>query len=132
VLVHGQGFAGDGGLIDLKEGIFGDDSAVGGDDGALFDLENVSGDNLGRLDFLQPAITEDGGLERECLFQLLDNGAGLVFLDEADKGVEQEQGADDPEVDPVLETSGENGSSLRVVSMADIDRGARAWGASAY
>jgi hypothetical protein len=89
VLVDGQGFAGDGGLVDLQVGVLGDESAVGGDDGAFFDLEDVAGDDLGGLDFLQLAITEDCGLEGERLLELLDDGAGLVFLEEADEGVEQ-------------------------------------------
>lgn len=36
----------------------------------------------------------------------------MEFLNETDKGVEQEQSANDTEIDPVLETGGQNSSSL--------------------
>jgi hypothetical protein len=36
VLINREGFASDGGLIDLEEGIFGDDAAFGWDDSALY------------------------------------------------------------------------------------------------
>ena len=65
VLVDGEGLAGDGGLIDLEIGIVGDDAAVGGDDGALLNLEDVTGNDLGGLDLLQSAVTEDDSLERK-------------------------------------------------------------------
>jgi len=35
VLVNSEGFTGDGGLIDLEEGIVGDNATVGWDDGTL-------------------------------------------------------------------------------------------------
>jgi len=113
VLVDSKRLAGDGGLIDLEVGVFGDDAAVGGDNGTFFDLENVTGDDFGGFDFLELAVTEDGGLESERLLQFLDNGAGLVLLDEADGGVEQEQGANDTEIDPILKTGSKDGGGLK-------------------
>jgi hypothetical protein len=35
VLVDGEGFTGDGGLIHLEKGVLGDDPAIGGNDGTL-------------------------------------------------------------------------------------------------
>ena len=78
----------------------------------LFDLKDIAGDDLGSLDFAELAITEHHGLESEGLLELIDNGAGLEFLDETDAGVEQQQTADDTEVDPIGETGGKHGSSL--------------------
>jgi hypothetical protein len=78
----------------------------------LFDLQDVARHNLWCLDLLQLAITENSGLEREGLLQLLDNGAGLIFLNETNAGIEQEQCADDAEVDPILQTSSKDGGSL--------------------
>lgn len=112
VLVDSERFTSDGRLVDLQEGILGDNATVGGDDSTLFDLEDITWDNLGGLKLLQGAITQDNSLESEGLLQFLDDGTGLEFLDETDTGVEQEQGANNTEVDPVLETSGQDGSSL--------------------
>jgi hypothetical protein len=52
VLVNSEGLAGDGGLIDLKVGIFGDNATVGGDDSTFLNLEDITGDDFGGFDFL--------------------------------------------------------------------------------
>jgi len=83
----------------------------------LFDLQNITRNNFGSFNFLELTITKNSGLEGERFLQFGDDGAGLVFLNETDSGVEQEQGADDTEVDPILKTGSEHGSGLfRVVS----------------
>ena len=78
----------------------------------FLNLKNVTGADFWSLDFLELSITENGSLESECLLQFLDNGTGLVFLDETDSGVEQQQSADDTKIDPILKTGSEYGSGL--------------------
>ena len=78
----------------------------------FFDLEDITRNDFWSLNLLKLAVTEDSGLESKSLLQLLDDGASLEFLDETDASVEQKQGADDTEVDPILETGSKNGSSL--------------------
>ena len=78
----------------------------------VFNLENVTGYDKRRLDFLELAITKDDGLESESLLELLDDGTGLIFLHETDGGVEKKEGTDDTKVDPVLKTCGEDGGGL--------------------
>lgn len=78
----------------------------------LLELQNVTRNDFGSFDFLQSAIAQHGGLERERLFQFVDNGAGLEFLNETDSRVEQQQGADDAKIDPILQTGGENSGGL--------------------
>jgi hypothetical protein len=112
VLVNGKRLAGDGGLINLEEGVFGDNATISGNDGTFFDLENISRNDLGGFDFLELAVTKNGGLEGESLLQFLDNGSSLVFLDETDSGIEQQKSADDTEIDPILKTGSEDGSGL--------------------
>jgi hypothetical protein len=112
VLVDGERLTSDGGLINLKEGILGDDATIGGDNGTLLDLEDITGNDLRGLNLLQGTVTEDDSLEGKSLLEFLDNGTSLEFLDETDASVEQKETADDTEVDPILETGGENGSSL--------------------
>jgi hypothetical protein len=112
VLVDGKRFTSDGGLIDLKEGILGDDATIGRDNGTFLDLKNITGDDLGSLNLLEGTVTENNSLKSESLLQLVDDGTSLVFLDETNGGVEQEKGADDTEINPILETGGKNGSSL--------------------
>jgi hypothetical protein len=63
VLVDSERLAGDGGLINLEIGIVGDDATVGGDDGTLLNLEDITGNNLGGLDLLQGTVTENNSLE---------------------------------------------------------------------
>jgi hypothetical protein len=65
VLVDSEGLSSDGGLIDLEEGIFGDDAAIRRNDGTLFDLQDIAGNDLGGLNLLEGAVTEDNSLEGE-------------------------------------------------------------------
>jgi hypothetical protein len=76
-------------------------------------LENITGNDLRSLNLEETAITENDGLESESLLQFVDNGTSLVFLDETDSGVEQEQSADNTEINPILETGSENSGSLQ-------------------
>ena len=83
----------------------------------LFDLKNITRDDFCSFNFLELTVTKNSGLESESLLQFGDDGTCLVFLNETDSGVEQEQGADDTEVDPILKTGSKHGSGLfRVVS----------------
>lgn len=112
VLVDSERLTSDGGLINLEEGVLGNDATIGGDDGTLLDLEDITGNDLGGLNLLEGAITEDDSLKGKSLLEFLDDGTGLVFLEETDAGVEHEQSADDTEIDPILETGSKNSGSL--------------------
>jgi hypothetical protein len=112
VLVGGKRFTSDGGLIDLEESVFCDNATVGGDDGTFFDLEDITRHDFRGFDFGESTVTENGGLESESLLELVDDVTGLEFLDETDTGVEQKQGTNDTEIDPILKTGGENSSGL--------------------
>ncbi|KAH6608110.1 hypothetical protein Trco_004423 [Trichoderma cornu-damae] len=112
VLVDSERLAGDGGLVDLEESALGDDATIGGDDGTLLNLQNITRDDFGGLNLLQGTVTEDNSLESESLFEFFDDGTSLEFLDETDTGVEQEETQNDTEIDPILETSSQNSSSL--------------------
>lgn len=112
VLVNSKRFTGDGRLINLEIGILGDDTSIGRDDGTLLDLQDITGNDLGRLDLLEGTVTKNNSLERKGLLELVDNGTGLEFLDETDGGVEKEKSADDTEINPILETGSKNSSSL--------------------
>jgi hypothetical protein len=46
VLVDGERFSGDSGLIDLNESVFCDDTTVCGDDGTFFDLDDITRDDF--------------------------------------------------------------------------------------
>jgi hypothetical protein len=65
VLVYSERLAGDGRLVDLEESIIGHDTAVGGNDGTLLNLEDVTGDDLRGLDLLESTVTENNSLESE-------------------------------------------------------------------
>jgi len=77
-----------------------------------FNLENITGNNLGSLDFLEGTVTENNSLQGKSLLEFLDNRTSLEFLDETNSGVEQEKTANDTKIDPVLKTGGKNGGSL--------------------
>ncbi|TFA98674.1 hypothetical protein CCMA1212_009581 [Trichoderma ghanense] len=120
VLVDGERLTGDGGLVDLEESTLGDDATIGGNDGTLLNLQNITRDDLGGLDLLEGTVTEDNSLESERLLQLLDDGTSLELLDETNTGVEQKKTADDTEIDPVLKTGSQNGSSLESERMSAL------------
>ncbi|GKT86554.1 LOW QUALITY PROTEIN: hypothetical protein Ct61P_04404 [Colletotrichum tofieldiae] len=73
VLVDGQRLTSDGGLVNLEESILSDDATIGGDNGTLLDLEDITGDDFGGLNLLQGTVTEDDGLESEGLLEFGDN-----------------------------------------------------------
>ncbi|TLD21338.1 hypothetical protein PspLS_09068 [Pyricularia sp. CBS 133598] len=89
VLVDSKRLASDGRLVNLEVGIVGDNATVGGNDGTLLNLENVTGNDLGSLNLLELTVTEDNSLQGESLLQLVDDGTGLELLDETNTGVKQ-------------------------------------------
>ncbi|TLS28806.1 hypothetical protein PpBr36_01840 [Pyricularia pennisetigena] len=89
VLVDSKRLASDGRLINLEIGIVGDNATVGGNDGTLLNLKNVTGDDLGSLDLLELTVTEDDSLQGESLLQLVDDGTSLELLDETNTSVKQ-------------------------------------------
>lgn len=112
VLVDGERLTGDGGLINLEESALGNDATISGNDGTLLNLQNITRDDLGSLNFLKGTVTENDSLESESLLEFFDNGTSLEFLNETNTGVEHEKTADDTEIDPVLKTGSQNSSSL--------------------
>jgi hypothetical protein len=55
----------------------------------LLKLENITGNDLRSFNFEKTTVTENDSLESESLFQFVDNGTSLEFLDETDSGVKQ-------------------------------------------
>ena len=94
----------------------------------FFNLENVTRNNLRSLHFEETSVTENNSLQGQGLLQLVDNRTGLEFLDETDSGVEEEKGANDTEIDPILKTCSKNSSSLSQTML--LARRFRRWFAS--
>lgn len=92
----------------------------------LFDLQNVARNDIWSFDLEKTTITENDSLEGESLLQFVDDRASLELLDKTDSSVQQKQGADDPKIDPILETSSEHsgGLSQRLLSARFRER----WG----
>ena len=88
----------------------------------LLNLEDITGNDLGGLNLKETTITENDGLEGESLLQLVDNGTGLELLDKTDSRVEQQKRADNTEIDPILETRSEYGSSLVRNSVSPVPK----------
>lgn len=134
VLVDSKRLAGKSRLINLEEGIIGDDATISGDNGTLLNLEDITGNDFGSLNLLESTVTENDSLESKSparesglatclrgewqllvgnlLLQLVDNRTSLEFLNETDNGVEEQQTANDTEINPVLKTGSKDGSSL--------------------
>jgi len=112
VLVDGERLSSDSGLINLAEASLGNETTIGGNDGSLLNLENITGNDLRGLDLLQSTVTEDNSLESKGLLQFLNNGTSLILLDETNTRVEQEQGANHTEINPILKTSSKDSSGL--------------------
>ncbi|KAH3673884.1 hypothetical protein OGATHE_001864 [Ogataea polymorpha] len=111
-LVDGQRLTGKGGLVNLQETLIRNKLTVGRNNNTVFQLQNVTWNNLRSSNFNRVAISDDGGSVCQRLLQLVDNRTGLVLLDETDTGVQHQQTTDNTEIDPVLETGSQNGSSL--------------------
>ena len=73
VLIDGKRLAGNGRLIDLDESVLGDNSTVGRDNGTFFDLDNITRNDFGSLEFNESAISKGDSFESKSLFQLFDN-----------------------------------------------------------
>jgi len=114
MLVDGKGFSGNGRLIDLDESVFGDDTTVGGNDGTFFDLNDITRNDFGSLDFNKGTVSETDSFESEGLFQFFDNGTSLEFLDETDSSVKKQKSADNTEIYPILKTCSKDSGSLDV------------------
>jgi hypothetical protein len=112
VLIDSEGLSSDSGLIDLQEGIIGNNATVGRNNSTFFDLEDVTGNDLRSLDFRKATVTENNSFEGESLLQFVDDRSGLEFLDETDTGVEHQKSTDNTEINPILKTGSKNGSSL--------------------
>jgi len=112
VLIDSEGLSSDSGLIDLQEGIIGNNATVGRNNSTFFDLEDVTGNDLRGLDFRKATVTENDSFEGESLLQFVDDRSGLELLDETDTGVEHQKSTDNTEINPILKTGSKNGSSL--------------------
>ncbi|CAI6098591.1 unnamed protein product [Clonostachys chloroleuca] len=112
VLVDSERFTSKSGLIDLEEGTLGDDATISGDNGTIINLKDITGNDLVGLNLLQGTITEDSGLESESLLEFVDDRTGLVFLEETNTGVKQQETANNTEINPIFETGSENSSGL--------------------
>jgi hypothetical protein len=91
MLVYGQRLSRDGRLVNLEVGIFCDDTAIGGNDGTLLDLQDIARNDLGGLEFPESAVAKNNGLQSECFLEFIDDRTGLVLLDETDGSVEKQQ-----------------------------------------
>ena len=80
----------------------------------FLNLENVTWDDFRSLNLEEAAIAKDDGLQCKSFLQLVDDRTCLEFLDKSDSGVEEEKGANDTEINPILKTGREYGGSLRV------------------
>lgn len=76
VLVDSERLASNGRLINLDEAALGNETTISRDDGSLFNLENITGHDLGGLNFLESTVTEDDSLESKCFpVKQSDSGA---------------------------------------------------------
>ena len=78
-----------------------DETTVGRADVTVFESDQVTGDELGRLDFFPGTVTLDLCLRSERVHECLDGVSGVSLLDETDGGVDQEQENDTDEILPI-------------------------------
>lgn len=100
LLALGEGFTRERGLVNRNvDGLR--QSAVGGDDVTDLEGDHVTGDEVGRLDFVPVAVTLDLGLGCEGVHEGLDGISGVVFFVETDGGVDEEEEDDTDKVLPI-------------------------------
>ena len=102
LLVHRKRFPGQGRLIDAEIGAL-DQLHVGGNDIAEFYQHDVARNQQPRLDVLPDAVALDARLERQALLEQRDGVVGLVFLEEANAGVDEQHDQNNDEIGPMLE-----------------------------
>ena len=78
----------------------------------FLDLKDITRYDIRRFNLEKTAVSENDGLQSESLFQFIDDRPGLEFLDKTDSCVKQQQRANDTKIDPIFETSSQNGGSL--------------------
>ena len=92
--------AGETGLVDRDvDGIV--ETAVGGDDVTDLERDDITGDEVGRLDFDPRAVTLALGLGGERLHERLDGVSGRALLVETDGRVDEQEKDDTDKVLPV-------------------------------
>jgi hypothetical protein len=75
-------------------------------------LENIAGNDFMGLNLIKTTLTENSRLQGKRLFQFIDNRSGLEFLYKTNPSIQQEEGTDNAEVNPVFETGSKNSCSL--------------------
>jgi hypothetical protein len=73
VLINGERFSGNGRLINLDESVLGDDATIGRDNGTFLDLNNVTGNDFGSLDFQESTVSKSDSFKGKSFLQLFDN-----------------------------------------------------------
>ena len=100
-LVTGQRLACQSRLIDAEIFALGQDQ-IGGKDLAGIHADDVTRNEVRRLDHRPAAVAQHARLVGQALLQRRKRACGLVVLPEADRSVIQEQAHDNAEVRPVL------------------------------
>jgi hypothetical protein len=67
VLVDSERLASDSRLINLTEAALGNETTISGDDSSLFNLEDITGNDLRGFNLLEGTVTEDDSLESKSL-----------------------------------------------------------------
>ena len=73
VLVDSKRFTGDCGLIDLDECIFGDDTAVGRNNGTFFNLNDIARNDFRCFEFNKSTVSKCNRFEGKGFLQFFDN-----------------------------------------------------------
>jgi hypothetical protein len=73
---------------------------------------NVTRDKLAGKDVGLGTITDHGTAHGNVTLETGDDIGGLLLLVETDKGVEQQDGDNDTEINPILETEGKKSSNF--------------------
>jgi hypothetical protein len=68
MFIDGEGFSGNGRLIDLDESVLGDNTTIGRDNSTFFNLNYITRNNFGGLDFSKSTVSKGNGFEGEGLF----------------------------------------------------------------
>lgn len=117
-LLDGERLSGETGLIDRDvDGV--EEAAVGGDNVSNLERDDISGDEVGRVDLSPLAVATALGLGGERLHEGLDGASSGALLVEADTRVDEEEENDSGEIRPVRgatfsirEGDGDEGGSL--------------------
>jgi hypothetical protein len=74
----------------------------------IFKMNNITRNHFLGIYLQHVSISGHSSLQSQCLFEAVDDVSSMVFLSETNDCIENQQGADDPEVNPIPQSGSQD------------------------